>query len=154
MRHSAETQYLVMSADALPKLRPQKCRASFLENARYGRLGRSKYFSFETFHLRWDTPITGRDWALAVGRHPYRPLNSSFLGLPYRILNRDHKKELLRGLRVGRSCGLGGLSICKQPTQCSAHSFVAHSELYVPLWESLQGLCLQLFYPSNLRCVS
>ena len=28
------------------------------------------------------------------------PLSSSFLGLPYRILNMNHKKELLRGLRV------------------------------------------------------
>ena len=30
----------------------------------------------------------------------YRPLSSSFLGLPYRILNINHKKELLRGLWV------------------------------------------------------
>ena len=28
------------------------------------------------------------------------PLSSSFLGLPYRILNVHHKKELLRGLWV------------------------------------------------------
>ena len=27
----------------------------------------------------------------------HRPLSSSFLGLPYRILNMNHKKELLRG---------------------------------------------------------
>ena len=31
----------------------------------------------------------------------HRPLSSSFLGLPYRILNMNHKKELLRGLWVG-----------------------------------------------------
>ena len=31
----------------------------------------------------------------------HRPLSSSFLGLPYRILNINHKKELPRGLRVG-----------------------------------------------------
>ena len=30
----------------------------------------------------------------------HRPLSSSFLGLPYRILNISHKKELLRGLCV------------------------------------------------------
>ena len=30
-----------------------------------------------------------------------RPLSSSFLGLPYRILKINHKKELLRGLWVG-----------------------------------------------------
>ena len=28
----------------------------------------------------------------------HRPLSSSFLGVPYRILNINHKKELLRGL--------------------------------------------------------
>ena len=31
----------------------------------------------------------------------HRPLRSSCLGLPYRILNVNHKKELLRGLWVG-----------------------------------------------------
>ena len=31
----------------------------------------------------------------------HRLLNSSFLGLPYRILNMNHKKELLRSLWVG-----------------------------------------------------
>ena len=38
--------------------------------------------------------------------HPvfaHRPLSSSFLGLPYRILNINHKKELLRGLWVERA---------------------------------------------------
>ena len=30
----------------------------------------------------------------------HRPLSSSFLGLPYGILNKNHKKELLRGLWV------------------------------------------------------
>ena len=30
----------------------------------------------------------------------HRPVSSSFLGLPYRILNRNHKKELLRGLWI------------------------------------------------------
>ena len=33
-------------------------------------------------------------------RLTHRPLSSSFLGLPYRILNIYHKKELLRSLRV------------------------------------------------------
>ena len=31
----------------------------------------------------------------------HRPLSSSFLGLPHRLLNVNHKKELLRGLWVG-----------------------------------------------------
>ena len=30
----------------------------------------------------------------------HRPLSSSFLGLPYRILNINHEKELLRGVWV------------------------------------------------------
>ena len=35
----------------------------------------------------------------------HRPLSSSFLGLPHRILNINHNKELLRGLWVGYPCG-------------------------------------------------
>ena len=40
---------------------------------------------------------------MGSGRPWFRvwPLSSSFLGLPYRILNTSHKKELLRGLWVG-----------------------------------------------------
>ena len=38
----------------------------------------------------------------------HRPLSSSFSGLPYRILNINHKKELLRGLWVSRTCHLHG----------------------------------------------
>ena len=34
-------------------------------------------------------------------RFTHRPLSSSFLGLPYRILNINHKKELFGGLWVG-----------------------------------------------------
>ena len=37
-----------------------------------------------------------RAWA----GYTHRPLSSSFLGLPYRILNINRKKELLRGLWV------------------------------------------------------
>ena len=41
---------------------------------------------------------------LSTARHvigfTHRPRSSSFLGLPYRILNLNHKKELLRGLWV------------------------------------------------------
>ena len=33
----------------------------------------------------------------------HRPLSSSFLGLPYGILNINHKKELLRGLWINRA---------------------------------------------------
>ena len=44
----------------------------------------------------------------------HTPLSSSFLGLPYRILNTNHKKELLRGLWVGlwlRVSGFVGLGL-------------------------------------------
>ena len=37
-------------------------------------------------------------YSVEMGTH--RPLSSSFLGLSYRILNINHKKELLRGLWV------------------------------------------------------
>ena len=42
--------------------------------------------------------ISGGLTGLMVVTH--RPLSSSFLGLPYRILNTNHTKELLRGLWV------------------------------------------------------
>ena len=35
---------------------------------------------------------------LGLSTYTHRPLSSSFLGLPYRILNISHKEELLRGL--------------------------------------------------------
>ena len=40
-----------------------------------------------------------RVWGLGF-THSHRPLSSSFLGLPHRILNINHKEELLRGLWV------------------------------------------------------
>ena len=42
----------------------------------------------------------GPNLPTAPGGLTHRPLSSSFLGLPYRILNINHKKELLRGLWV------------------------------------------------------
>ena len=47
----------------------------------------------------------GRVSGLGVVGVTHRPLSSSFLGLPYRILNINHKKELLRG-RGGREYGV------------------------------------------------
>ena len=48
------------------------------------------------------TYATGEDQGCPVGWNllTHRPLSSSFLGLPYRLLNIRHKKELLRGLWV------------------------------------------------------
>ena len=34
------------------------------------------------------------------GLNTHRPLSNPFLGLPYRILNINHKEELLRGLWI------------------------------------------------------
>ena len=40
-------------------------------------------------------------WEVGGGvEYTHRLLSSSFLGLPYRILNMNHKKELLRSLWV------------------------------------------------------
>ena len=41
----------------------------------------------------------------------HRPLSSSFLGLPYRILKMNHRKELLRGLWVVAGSGVSVLGI-------------------------------------------
>ena len=41
----------------------------------------------------------------------HRPLSSSFLGLPYRTVSTNHKKELLRGLWVGVSYILRGAGV-------------------------------------------
>ena len=47
--------------------------------------------------MKTDLPRRG---SLMETMGTHRPLSSSFLGLPYRILNMNHKKELLRGLWV------------------------------------------------------
>ena len=45
--------------------------------------------------------LHGVDSEAAEGGLTHRPLSSAFLGLPYRILNINHKKELLRSIWVG-----------------------------------------------------
>ena len=45
----------------------------------------------------------------------HRPLSSSFLGLPYRVLNINHRKELLRGLWAEVLQGLSGFGIALGP---------------------------------------
>ena len=45
-----------------------------------------------------DVSSTGGGHKPANPDSAHRPLSSSFVGLPYRILNMNHKKELLRGL--------------------------------------------------------
>ena len=45
----------------------------------------------------------------------HRPLSSSFLGVPYRVLNISHKKELLGGLWVGVRLGFQGAG-CADPS--------------------------------------
>ena len=65
-------------------------------------------------------------WALKLGL-THRPLSSSFLGLPYRTLNINHKKELHRGLWVGLgfrvwAVGLSGPRI-PEPQSLKAQQF-------------------------------
>ena len=47
----------------------------------------------------------------------HRPLSRSSLGLPYRILNISHKKELLRGLWVVNKASAQVQSDCTSPQQ-------------------------------------
>ena len=49
--------------------------------------------------MSWALPVQCVNWVT------HRPLSSSFLGLPCRILNISHKKALLRGLWVRWSRG-------------------------------------------------
>ena len=51
-------------------------------------------------------------WFYGVLAASHRPLSSSFLGLLYRILNTNHKEELLRGLWVKILRGCAVLSLC------------------------------------------
>ena len=52
----------------------------------------------------WSEQSVGKGQRL----YTHRPLCSSCLGLPYRILSLDHKKELLRGLWVELNSGWTG----------------------------------------------
>ena len=61
-------------------------------------------------HCQLLTSRTASGWPRSFGRSrsfgvflgaTHRPLSSPFLGLPYRILNINYKKELLRSLWVG-----------------------------------------------------
>ena len=45
----------------------------------------------------------GRSFILVIYPHSHRLQSSSFLGLPYSILNMNHKKELLWSLWVTKS---------------------------------------------------
>ena len=48
---------------------------------------------------------------LQLARSTHRILSSSFLGLPYRILNINHNKELLRSLGQRIGSKLSGLRV-------------------------------------------
>ena len=50
--------------------------------------------------VSWLSLCPGRRRRGSAGGSTHRPLSSSVLGLPYRILNINHKKELLRGVWV------------------------------------------------------
>ena len=50
-------------------------------------------------------PRGGLAWGVQGTVSTHRLHSSSCLGLPYKILNRNHKKELLRSLWVGGESG-------------------------------------------------
>ena len=74
--------------------------------------------------------------ALVQGGSPstHGPQSSSFLGLPCRILNIDHNKELLRGLRVEDS-GFGGFG-ARDRTGKPGGAFI--------LWQAIFGALKKL----------
>ena len=72
----------------------------------------------------------------------HRPLSSSFLGLPYRIQNKSHKKELLRGLWVFRPLdymGTRSLAVCMHCAECCFHGIPWQAKLPI----LIQGLGLR-----------
>ena len=67
----------------------------------------------------------------------HRPLSSSFLGLPYRNLNINHKKELLRGLWVNRKpLSVVAAQSCSQPWELEVVSRAEKSMLGLGLREA------------------
>ena len=63
----------------------------------------------------------------SFGRKQNNRLSSSFLGLPYRILNMNHKKEILRGLWEGSSS-----SVNRRPCFSSLHQNTLHPKCPPP----------------------
>ena len=82
--------------------------------------------------------VPGPTYQSLVSCITHRLLRSSFLGLPYRILNTNHKKELLRSLWVGQGPG-------------------SESDR-VPIWKLLYLLCTPLVLGfmrrHRLRCLN
>ena len=80
-----------------------------------------------------------RIWAFCrVLESIHRPLSSSFLALSYRILNINHKKELLRGLWVEgfyRALLMGPRDVQKKFYKVAMHPFL----FGVPAWTLKNG---------------
>ena len=55
---------------------------------------------YKRYHFSTSKNPERKSSVVTIQAATHRPLSSSFLGLPYRILNMIHKKELLRGLWV------------------------------------------------------
>ena len=70
----------------------------------------------------------------------HRPLSSSFLGLPYRILSSNHKKELLRGLWIP----MKKLQAKPEPSilKVQAEVTISRSEVVGPAYLRFSGLGL------------
>ena len=79
-----------------------------------------------------ETLTNARKVHTAVSTH--RLLSSSLLGLPYRILNINHKEELLRSLWVsctpldGKVCAFRATVTKKQRSAACATTFMKHSK--------------------------
>ena len=80
--------------------------------------------------------------AFATIRITHRPLSSSFLGLPYRILNISCKKELLRGLWLMGIEGLKGNTIFRPLCYCSSAQYLPALEHIETGVEALQQASL------------
>ena len=79
----------------------------------------------------------------------HRPLSSSFLGLPYRILNRNHKKELLRGPWVGRQSrpGIATFRLRELALACvRLEGLDSERKLFAEVRDSGSRLPLQTFF--------
>ena len=67
-------------------------------------------------------PAFGAATLLHRDQVTHRPLSSSFLGLPYRILNLNHKKELLGASlyfwKPGLQLSGGMVWVCQKPRTC------------------------------------
>ena len=89
---------------------------------------------------------------MALMGFSHRLLSSSFLGLPYRLLNLIHKKELLRGLWValsGVSGGGGGAGLQVVALVCSTVQQFGCEVRSVP---KRACVCIYIYIHTHIYC--